>query len=306
MSNTRGAIAAAKVQGGKGRRTVGFDSASTGARPGSSENQGGLPSAPRTRQSVAPNPQATTVASARDAKRNAAIALAGQREAEKRARKLHLERLRDDARAEEERLERARVAEEQRREKERIEEQRLEEEMRLEAERLARLEAERLARLEAERLARLEAERLARLEAERLAEEHRLNERRIEEVVAEWVASEAAPYDLTDVPDMARGAYQLFWNSASTTMRQDEIRATLLAADGVPRSERQRTWVEHFRATRLQVNRSMHRRWGSSFVLKEDLGHGRICGRSESCLVDAVCNAARRLGVDLNVSAMRK
>eukprot|EP00965_Chrysotila_dentata_P229563 6197262-Pleurochrysis_carterae.AAC.1 len=239
MSNTRGAIAAAKVLGGKGRTTVG----------------GGVPCAPRTRQSVALNPQATTVASARDAKRNAAIALAGQREAEKRARRLHLERLRDDARAEEKQLERARVAEEQqRREKERIEEQRLEEEMRLEA---------------AERLARLEAERLARLEAERLAEEHHLRERCIEEEGAEWMASEAAPYDLADVPDMARCAYQLFWNSASTIMRQDEIRATLLAAIGVPRSERQRPWVEHFWATLLHVNRSMFRRWGSSFVLKE-------------------------------------
>eukprot|EP00965_Chrysotila_dentata_P184346 6085907-Pleurochrysis_carterae.AAC.1 len=89
---------------------------------------------------------------------------------------------------------------------------------------------------------------------------------------------------MSNVPNAARGGYELFWYGASPTTRENEIRATLLAADGVPRSERQRTWVEHYMATSLEVNRSLNRRWGSSFVLKEDLGHGRVCGRSESCL----------------------
>eukprot|EP00965_Chrysotila_dentata_P009160 298082-Pleurochrysis_carterae.AAC.1 len=112
MSGTRGAIAAAKALGGKVPKTVGFNCDSTEARSGSLKNQGGSSSALRTRRSDASSSQVDTVAIVRDAKRSAARALSEQRAAEKRARRLHLERLRDDARAEEERLEKARVAEE--------------------------------------------------------------------------------------------------------------------------------------------------------------------------------------------------
>eukprot|EP00965_Chrysotila_dentata_P205047 6182715-Pleurochrysis_carterae.AAC.2 len=82
-SRTRGATAAAKALGGKGPKVVGFDCASTGARPGSSQNQGGSPSAPSTLQSDASNPQADTITSKRVAKRTEARALAAAREAEK-------------------------------------------------------------------------------------------------------------------------------------------------------------------------------------------------------------------------------
>eukprot|EP00965_Chrysotila_dentata_P137260 4540194-Pleurochrysis_carterae.AAC.1 len=56
-----------------------------------------------------------------------------------------------------------------------------------------------------------------------------------------------------------------------------------LAAEGVPRLGRRLTAARAGHSSRAA--RALHQRWGSPFVLKEDLGHGRVCGRSENCLV---------------------
>eukprot|EP00965_Chrysotila_dentata_P183320 6053677-Pleurochrysis_carterae.AAC.1 len=103
-------------------------------------------------------------------------------------------------------------------------------------------------------------------------------------------------------------AYQSFWLRASIERRRREIGARILAENGVPISDRWQSWVELMESvhTWSSEGRSLYRRWGSSFMLKAELGHERVCGRSESCLVDAVCNAAKEVGVALKVSAMRK
>eukprot|EP00965_Chrysotila_dentata_P077667 2562254-Pleurochrysis_carterae.AAC.1 len=75
-----------------------------------------------------------------------------------------------------------------------------------------------------------------------------------------------------------------------------------LAAEGVPRSGRRPTAARAVPGSRAA--RALYQSWGSSFVLKKDLGHGRVCGRSESRLVDAMCNATRMLGVALRESAL--
>eukprot|EP00965_Chrysotila_dentata_P199761 6179572-Pleurochrysis_carterae.AAC.2 len=102
----------------------------------------------------------------------------------------------------------------------------------------------------------------------------------------------------------------MWWIRATPEQRELELRMGELAAAGVPRSGRRPTHAEYIQAARAgigsRVARALYQRWGSSFVLQKDLGHGRVCGRDESCLVDAVCNAARMLGVTLREKALRK
>eukprot|EP00965_Chrysotila_dentata_P020818 689152-Pleurochrysis_carterae.AAC.1 len=101
-----------------------------------------------------------------------------------------------------------------------------------------------------------------------------------------------------------------WWLRATEEQRALEVRMRQLAAEGVPRTGRRPTHAEYIQAARAghgsRVARALYQRWGSSFVSKGDLSHGRVCGRTESCLVDALCNAARMLGVALRESALRK
>eukprot|EP00965_Chrysotila_dentata_P029642 985455-Pleurochrysis_carterae.AAC.2 len=94
------------AKGGKKPKSVGFsDGVCTGTGSGSLQNQGGLPSAPRTRQSEALNTQGGSVRGARDANRNAARVQALERAAAKRASTLHASQRREEQPLEAERLE---------------------------------------------------------------------------------------------------------------------------------------------------------------------------------------------------------
>eukprot|EP00965_Chrysotila_dentata_P090149 2975604-Pleurochrysis_carterae.AAC.1 len=65
----------------------------------------------------------------------------------------------------------------------------------------------------------------------------------------------------------------MWWLRATEGQKELKVRMRQLAAEGVPRSGR---WPTAARAGHgSRADRALYQRWGSSFVLKEDLSHRR-------------------------------